>query len=372
MTQTYSVGIRTALKPAEYRQKEVPLAWQNLLGGALPEQLSRVKGCRTEFSLYECPNGHRIFRASLCKSPVCYVCSRVYTEGLVEDTIQVMSSIYRTFGAKIRYGEGELTVPRDLWDKVGDTDLRGLRRMGMEVLKQTFGGCSKGINCDCESRGMAHNPKYEIGGNISVHFWHSSNPFAGWYPHIHYTLFDLAYDRQEHRFVQLKMYLSGDAFARLRARWKRRLEEVFGDTSARDVDIHFHYQSGIGHLRHRVQYQYREPVIDFYKYATQAIHPVDFDAVWVRRALLGRKHEKHIVWFGWLADCVRYKYLDLIELELPRKKERDKERKKTLCPLCGLELEYSTGGFSYEAVQGFGDGFILGYRPLGGGSIGFG
>lgn len=171
--------------------------------------------------------------------------------------------------------------------------------------------------------------------------------------------------------MQLKMYLSGNAFSELRASWKRNLERSFEATTAKDVDIHFHYQKGVGHLRHRLRYQYREPVIDFYKYATQAVHPVEFDAEWVRRALLGRKHEKHVVWFGWLADCVRYKYLRLIDLEIPRKRERDEKRRKTLCPLCGAELEYSAGGFSYEAVQAFGDAFILGYRPSGGGGLEF-
>lgn len=225
----------------------------------------------------------------------------------------------------------------------------------------------KGDNCDCEARGVSHESRYVIGGSISVHFWHSSNPFEGWYPHIHYTLFDLAFDRFEKRFVRLKMYLEGDDFARSRRRWKECLESAFGPTSAKDVDIHFHYQSGIGHLYHRLRYQFREPVIDFYKYATQTVYPVQYDPEWVRRALLGRKHEKHVVWLGWLADCVRYEYLRTMKLELPKKKERDAERRKAECPICGLELAYSVGGFSYEQVARIDDGYILGYRHVGGG-----
>ncbi|MDG6921410.1 MAG: hypothetical protein JRN59_07770 [Nitrososphaerota archaeon] len=283
-----------------------------------------------------------------------------------------MRQIYSHVRGKIRYGEGEFTLPRDLWTRVRDEDLKVLRKMAMGALKEIFGGCTRGELCDCEARGVSHAQRFEIGGNISVHFWHSSNPFEGWYPHIHYTLFDLAFDRVEHRFVRLKMYLEGDAHQRLRQLWKRRLEAVFGVTSARDVDIHFHYQAGLGHLYHRLRYEYREPVVDFYKYATEVVQPVQFDAQWVRRALLGRKHEKHVVWFGWLADCVRYKYLKLIDLDLPKKKERDKERRKTTCPLCGLELEYSSGGFSFESIEKLGDGVILGYRPFGGGEYGLG
>lgn len=179
MTQSYTLGVKSALKPSEYKQKEVPLAWQNLLSSSVPEQLSRVKNCRREFSLYQCGNGHRIFRASLCKSSVCYICSRVYTEGLVEDSIQVIQAIYWNFGSAVRYGEGELTLPRDLWERVGHRDLKKLRRLGMDVLKQTFGGCMEGDDCDCNARGASHQCRYEVGGNISVHFWHSSNPFEG-------------------------------------------------------------------------------------------------------------------------------------------------------------------------------------------------
>jgi hypothetical protein len=104
-----------------------------------------------------------------------------------------------------------------------------------------------------------------------------------------------------------------------------------------------------------------------YKAVLNVIVPVDADPAWIKRALLRTDKSKRVVWFGWVQDRNRGKAFSLIDLEWRRKVEREKERKKVICPLCGEEMRLVSVWETWEDFADVDVPCILGYRESGGG-----
>lgn len=52
------------------------------------------------------------------------------------------------------------------------------------------------------------NYRFTLCGVGSPHYWHSSEPFEGWYPHVHFALVEVVYDEKEHVFRKMKLFLT--------------------------------------------------------------------------------------------------------------------------------------------------------------------
>ncbi len=61
--------------------------------------------------------------------------------------------------------------------------------------------------------------------------------------------------------------------------------------------------------------------------------------------------EKRIQWFGWMAQKQLYRYAKHLDLEIPKKKEREKEGKRVFCPYCGKELHKVAADLTREEID---------------------
>jgi hypothetical protein len=209
----------------------------------------------------------------------------------------------------------------------------------------------------------------ELGGEVAVQYWHSSNPFAGYYPHVQGVQFDLAWDKRENKVVRLSdLFVSRDVLLGVRRSWRARLETRYGRSSAKDVNVWFHYSSGWGRLRHAVSYDFRSVNWDMAKYVRQAVVPEDADSVWVRKMLSPDRHFRRVSRFGWFQPCVLPKFLKVVgsDLVLPEKALRDRERQKVFCPTCGMLMERVGAPYGFDQVRALGR-CLLSYVDEGGG-----
>jgi len=314
----------------------------------------------------------------LCKDEdFCPTCTRVYSERLSVDLRDVLFDIYSKIHRRMKYVAFEFTVARDLWGRIDDKCLSELRGEVVAVLNEVIGG----------------GGRYLLGGVLSAHYWHSSNPFGGWYPHFHGLLLDLVFDRVTKSFVPISAFVGREQLATIRKRWRERLVRVLGETSAKDVDVRFHYSVGYGHLRHRTSYMFRSAAYDILKYVKVAAVPEDADSSWIRRAFVRPKKGKHVLYFGWFTQSVRQRYSwrlfglkkcpseycgheahdgrckVILQLgrclckgtrAIPSKGERERERKRVYCPSCGLVMEDTMESYSFDEIQSMG-GMILKY-----------
>ena len=270
---------------------------------------------------------------------------------LVDDAISEIGKVYNKLRMTVKFACGEFTFPPSVQEVVTEADFPMLRKMAVDVINEIFSG----------------GGRYQLAGEVSVHFWSSSNPFSGWNPHIHYTLMDAALVRSEGRFVRMPLHLSMSQIQALRMAWRDAVNRRFG-TKYQAIDVHYQYSKNLGRLRHRLSYSFRSPIVDFYKLVTTAVTPVDADPDWVRRALeRGGSKKKRVVWFGWLQDRNRSKSFGLIDLEWKKKALRDKERKLVICPVCGLEMRLVSTTDRWEDFEDVSEPCILGWREVGGG-----
>jgi hypothetical protein len=94
--------------------------------------------------------------------------------GLADDAIEVIHSVYSKVGGRVRFGVLDFSLPRDLWARIQDDELSELRRIAWDVIKWTLS-----------------EDGFILGGVGAAQFWHSADPLGGWYPHVHFTLFNM-------------------------------------------------------------------------------------------------------------------------------------------------------------------------------------
>ena len=335
------------LSRGEYRRWTLNQRWDNFLSIYFPNQVDTVRLCGDKWASYVDSNGHLFRKPLKCRQrDICPSDANQYRKILVDDVISEIGKIYRKLRMTVKFASGEFTFHPHIQEVITEADFPMLRRMAIEVVNKVF----------------SDGGRYQLAGEVSVHFWSSSNPFSGWNPHVHFTILDLGLVRSGGWFERFQMHLTQDQIRELRMAWRDAVNQEFG-TCYEETDVHYHYSRGLGHLRHRLSYSFRSPIVDFYKLVTMAVIPADADPEWVKRALVrGGSKKKRVIWFGWLQDRNRSKAFGLIDVEWRRKAERDKERKLVICPLCGEEMRLISTTDRWEDFADITEPCILGWR----------
>src|SRR5438552_966315 len=206
-------------------------------------------------------------------------------------------------GARIGFAEVEFTLPFEGQRKVDDGNIGELRCLAFECLKEI----------------MSPDSQFVIAGVGSTHHWHSSDPMKGWFPHVHFTVLELAYDKVNDRFVRLPVHLGREALQRLNSLWRQKFEARFGSVRARRFVTHWHYGRGHAAMAHRLSYQFRRAAKDCYSAVMAMQNTEGLNLEWVKRMLLRPKKEKRHQWYGWLSDGVKTNFLRKLEIERARK-----------------------------------------------------
>jgi len=343
---------RVLLTRGQYRHWSMNQQWDKFLSIHFPERVDAVRLCGDRWASYSDSNGHLIRKPLKCRErDICPSDANQYRQFLVNDAISEIGRVYNKLRMVVRFASGEFTLHPHVQEVITEADFPMLRKMAIEVINSVF----------------SDGGRYQLAGEVSVHFWSSSAPFSGWNPHVHFTLLDLALIRSEGRFVRLQMHMTQEKIHELRMAWLEAVNKKFG-TDYKETDVHYHYSKGLGHLNHRLSYSFRSPIVDFYKLVTSAVYPVETRADWVQRALArGGSKKKRFVWFGWLQDRNRSRSFALIDIEWQKKSERDRERKRVICPLCGQDMHLISTDDRWDDFADVTDPCILGWRETGGG-----
>ena len=293
---------------------------------------SAILRCRKRFSTWS-DGEHSFHRVSMCRRRHwCPTDAKVYAYGLADDAIDVLARVYGKVGARSRFSILDFTIPRDLWNKVGDDELPELRRIAWSVINEVLG-----------TRGLV------LGGVGVAQFWHSADPLAGWYPHVHFTILGMGF--KDGVRVEIPVFIDHEKLTRVRMVWKEKVEARWGVSSQSYWDVFPQYSQGYGHLRHRLAYAFRYPIVDLYRAVTGDGHVSRPADGWLRRMLLRPSKEKRVQWFGWVSQRFFYQYAKSLELEIPKKPAREKELRKVFCPYCGKELHKIDEGLTIEEVE---------------------
>lgn len=301
-----------------------------------PSELSAVLKCRKRYSTWS-DGEHSFHRVSLCrKRHVCAIDAKVYAYGLADDAVDVAHRLYSKVGGKLEFGVLDFPLPRDMRSRIKDDELPELRRIAWKVIVAVLG-----------QDGM------KLGGVGVYQWWSSSDPMSGYLPHLHMTIFNMAF--REGRRVKVPVYVPREKLDVMKTLWRSKVEARWGvskySATSKSWVVFAHYSSGYGHLRHRLAYAFRYPVVDLYKAISgrgYVSRPADG---WVRRMLIRPEKEKRIQWFGWMAQRWVYHHAKLLDLEIPKKKEREKENGRVFCPYCGKELRKIAEGLTREEID---------------------
>lgn len=321
---------------AEYGKRDLDERWMGLVGLLSALRAERIGLCRKVFSTWK-DDEHTFHRPTLCQErELCPVCAWAYNEQLVADDLELYQLLCNQIGSRLGFAEVEFTLPFEGQRRVEDGNLGELRSLAFECLKEIMG--EQGRFC--------------IAGVGSTHHWHSNDPMKGWFPHVHFTVLEVAYDKLNDRFVRIPVHLSREYLERLNALWRQKFEKRFGRVKARRFVTHWHYGRGHAAMAHRLSYQFRRPVKDCYNavMSTRSIEGLNLE--WINRMLLRPKNEKRHQWYGWLSDGVKTRFLRKMDIERQKKSVRMKARSKVYCPLCGDELSCVGRGIPYEALTG--------------------
>jgi hypothetical protein len=354
------MGDLVAVRAGSEKQREVDGRWLRLVEEISPRLAKKVSKCGTEYGLWGHEDGHgdsshRFWVAIKCRERnVCVSDARGYGKALVDDAFELVHAVNAKIPGKLEYVAFEFTAPKRMQLRIAaDRDgLKSMRILGTQALQEVLGG-----------------KRYLLGGTIAAHWWHSSDPLKGVYPHVHGTLLTWAYDREAGRLVKVKGWIEPEILRRLAEVWTAKCEKKWGKVHFKGAHyvVHVHLSVGYGHLRHRLDYQFRRPVVDFFKYVRGLKEGLpDVDLSWVREALIRPRGENHIAWFGWMQQNVRKRYIATVNLILPKKRVRDKLRreKQMVCPRCGLALVYKRWVKPEIARQLEADGeYVLRYSP---------
>jgi hypothetical protein len=327
---------RVVMSVEEYGKKALDARWMAIVKSLSVTKHDRLQSCRKLFSTWK-DDLHTFHRAMLCQErELCPTCAWAYNEELVADDLELYQLICHHVGSRLSFGEVEFTLPFEGQRKVTDDNLGELKRLAFETLKEV----------------LSPSGQFILAGVGSTHHWHSSDPFKGWFPHVHFTVIELAFDKMNGRFVRLPMHLSKEQLEKLNQVWAQKFQERYGRIGAKRFVVHWHYGRGYAAFRHRLSYQFRRPVKDAYNAAVQMRGDERTDLAWLSRMLVRPKNEKRHQWYGWLSDGQKSKYLSRVEISRAKKAERVKARRKVYCPLCGDELVCVAQGIPYESLTG--------------------
>jgi len=301
-----------------------------------PSERDAVLKCRKRYSTWS-DGEHSFHRVSLCrKRRACPIDAKVYAYGLADDAIDVVHRIYSKVGGKLEFGVLDFPLPRDMRSRIEDRELPELRRIGWKVIVDVLG--EDGL---------------KLGGVGVYQWWSTSDPMSGHLPHLHMTIFNMAF--KDGQRVKVPVFVPREKLDAMKAEWQSAVEARWGaskySATSKSWVVFAHYSRGYGKLRHRLAYAFRHPVVDLYKAVSGSGYVSRPAEGWIRRMLLRPQKEKRIQWFGWMAQRYVYQYAKSLELEITKKREREKERKRVFCPYCGKELQKISEGLTSEQID---------------------
>lgn len=329
-------GSRVALNVEQYRPRPLSEKWLALVAKLSFAKAVGTSKCRQQFSTWADSNGHVFYRGTLCQQrDVCPTCSWVYNEELVASTMDLYRLVCGATKSKVEFAEATLTLPPSAQRLVGNEMLGRLRRTGFEAINEV----------------LSEEGRFELGAVGSTHHWHSKAPLRGWFPHVNFTVFELAYEKDKDRFVRIDMYLEGNRLDWFNELWRTKFVETFGSVRVPKFVSKWHYGGGDATAEHRFGYQFRRPVSDTFQAVNKLRNVNSVNIDWVKRMLIHPKNEKRHQWYGNLSDGIKSEYLQKLGLSIERKSARDRARRRAYCPDCGDELVCVGHGTPYEAVK---------------------
>ena len=339
---------------SEYAKKEIDSRWLKIVEDIAPDKAEKLRNCRKFVRTGVCEEHHKYLRGSLCRlRDLCPVDGSGYTKEQSEDALEILRTIDRRVGGKhsVTVWAGEFTLPKRAWGMVSDADVKRMKSLGADVINDMFARDKACGERSCKHRkrkdGSCSAPfRYRLGFEVSFHYWHSSDPFFGWFPHLHVNLSDIAFDTVKNEWVKLNFWLydmrrSGES--KLDSCWKKHFESSFGLVGDnRHWNAHWAYRRGTGRVRHRLSYAMRNPVSDCYKALDRLVYRgTTSEKTWFARLLLRPNREKRTQWFGYLGDSVKSKYLKSLNVNLESKAVRRKRRNRRVCPIDGTEITWN-------------------------------
>ena len=264
----------------------------------------------------------------------------VYTGVLAEDATELVSKIAFATDGRVNLASVDFTLAPEAQAMVKMQDLAKLRKMCWEVLKEVYGVYDE-----------YGNERRLIAGVGVSQYWHSRNPFKGFFPHFHMTVLDVFYDRKEGSFGRVNLYLEPERLQLLKDLWRNSFEARYGRTTAKLFDVRYRYSHGQGRLNHRLTYSFRRVVIDCYKKTLKTGPKVKVDVAWMQQMLLPPKNWKAIQWFGYLSDGVKASFLKKLGIGFEKKSVRDREKRKVKCNICGNDLYCCSHGIPYDELS---------------------
>lgn len=312
-----------AISNAEYVPDElVESAFIDFLA-SMGFSVEKLRECRAYFNGYEGGSCSCVYYRPIGCSvrDLCPKCQKSYLAVCASDTVECVKRAYAKAGYKFHALDFEFTVPQPLWNRITVDDFKEFRATGFKVLREVLGAGGK--------KRLA-----AIGAN---HWWHSSAPLKGWYPHLHFTVLDIVFDEETGLAEKIPYWLEEKTISTIRALWKERVQERYCYRDDSEWNIHYGYIKSFGALTHRLRYQYRGPIFDLYKSFVRGelrnVKPEDH-AVWVHRmiSLGGMKKVKTVQRYGWFSDNSLAKFMKKLGVEnFQCRSKRIKEGRKIYC-----------------------------------------
>jgi hypothetical protein len=271
-----------------------------------------------------------------CWDPYCPRCGKLVRLGEAGDELDKLKQFYQPAGKLPVWIPWEVTLPRDMQVNLAFDRLIDLKKTADAVFVKVF---KRHVE---RKRGLKD---VTVMGESVIQWWHSSNPFLGFYPHVHGNMYSIVRDNERGECVFLRedeMFLEKEELADFRREWREAIK-VFGDTRAKDVVVRVHVSRGYGRLGHRLEYLYRSSTFDFYKYVTSARfyekRLAEPDLAWVRQCIELPKGFKAVSGFGLLAASRYRRAIAALGGFIETKVIRKRKRSRVKCPHCGCFMD---------------------------------
>jgi hypothetical protein len=331
--------VRIAVERGDFRRYNLSEPWEMLTRIAGGEtRLKAIQECCSGACEYRCDDGCGLtgWKPMHCWDPYCPRCAKLARLEEAGDELEKVKQFYQPAGKLPVWIPWELTLPRDMEVNLAFDNLADVKKTGDSVVVRAF---KRHVE---RKRGLKD---VTVMLESVAQWWHSSNPFLGFYPHVHGNMYSIVRDNEKGEYVYLRedeMYLEKDELAELRREWREGIR-VFGDTKAKDVVVHVHVSRGYGRLAHRLEYMYRSATFDFYKYVTSARFYekalAEPDVGWVRRCIELPKGFKAVSGLGLLAGSRYRRAIAAVGGSIETKAVRRRKRNRVKCPHCGCFME---------------------------------
>lgn len=282
-------------------------------------------------------------RCGLSECPFCKTCNRrLQVMKFMEDIFAFCSAM----GKRIAFMRIVFTFPDDLQAVAWALPEKVLRSMAIRVMERLY---------SCGGR-------YQLGYQMSNHFWRTSSPFSGPFPHVDCNLLNVVRDIETGEYRTIDLYLPATdkeagvgkpSLESARRYWREEIEAYVGKVTSKDVDVSFKGpRYGFSHLRQAVDYSVRSPQRDVLDFLKGHLIPANLDMGFVRELLVPRRQRKAYVYGGWLSNACRKRSCEELNVQLRSRKEFERDMKATFCYHgCLFERDYSSFPMSKGEVQ---------------------